>query len=356
MLLGWGACTALFFIGRGEWMLALSLFAIANIGATASFVFYDSLLPHIAREGEIDRVSTAGYALGYIGGGLLLAAVLVVIQAPTRFGFSAPIGDGGASDTLPTRIGFVSVAVWWVVFSIPLFRRVAEPPRALESDESATDASPLRTAFTRLGESGRELARYKQALILLGAFLVYNDGICTIMRMAAVYGQEMEIPQSTMIGAILAVQFIGVPCSFAFGALSARFGAKRLILFAIAVYGLVSVLAWRMSTSWHFWALAVLVGLVQGGSQALSRSLFASMIPRHKSGEFFGLFSVLEKFAGALGLLMFWIAEQLTGSSRTAILSVVLFFVAGAWLLVKVDVRAGQQAARDADANLRIIQ
>ncbi len=283
----------------------------------------------------------------------MLALILIVIQHPTWFGFSAPIGDGGASDTLPTRLGFVSVGVWWIVFSIPLFRRVPEPLRTLEADESPSDPSPLRTAFTRLGETGRELARYRQALVMLCAFLVYNDGICTIMRMAAVYGEEMKIPRSTLIGAILAVQFIGVPCSFAFGAFSKRFGAKRLILFSIAVYALVSILAWQMSTSWHFWMLAVLVGFVQGGSQALSRSMFASMIPRHKSGEFFGLFSVLEKFAGSLGLLLFWIAEELTGSSRHAILSVVLFFIAGAWLLSKVDVGAGQRAAREADENLR---
>jgi UMF1 family MFS transporter len=353
MVIGACSCAGLFFVERGDWLLAAVLFGLANIGATASFVFYDSLLPHIARAEEIDRVSTSGYALGYIGGGVMLALALALIQAPTRFGFAAPLGDGGPADTLPTRVVFVLVALWWLVFSIPLFLKVKEPPRAFESDESKTAGSNLRVALTRLRETFTELGRYRQALLLLCAFLAYNDGIGTIMRMATIYGDEMGIPQSTMVGAILAVQFIGVPCSFGFGALAGRLGARTLILFAIVVYGVISFLAWKMSAPWHFWTLASLVGMVQGGSQALSRSLFASMIPRHKSGEFFGLFAVLEKFAGLLGPAVFWIAATSTGSSRHAILSVVVFFIVGAWLLIKVDVQAGQRAAREADELMR---
>jgi len=353
MLLGAGSCAAMFLIERGDWLLASLLFALANIGATASFVFYDSLLPHVARPEEIDRVSTSGYALGYLGGGLLLALALAMIEAPQRFGFPPGGGDGGQADTLPTRAAFLLVALWWLVFAIPLFVRVREPRRGFEADESPQAGSAWRVARTRLRETFTELGRYRQAMLMLCAFLAYNDGIGTIMRMATIYGHELGIPESTLIGALLAVQFVGVPCSFGFGALSGRFGAKRLILFSIAVYAIVSLLAWRMSESWHFWVLAILVGLVQGGSQALSRSLFASMIPRHKSGEFFGLFSVLEKFAGLLGPGVFFLASWFTGSSRLAILSVVGFFVVGAWLLLKVDVEAGQRAAREADAQVR---
>jgi UMF1 family MFS transporter len=353
MLLGAGACAAMFTIERGDWLLASLLFGLVNVGATASFVFYDSLLPHIANPREIDRVSTSGYALGYVGGGLALALCLALIQLRGSFGFAPLVGDGGASDTLPTRIAFVIVAAWWLLFSIPLFRRVREPARAFEVDEAPGAASAVRTALTRLGETARELVRYRQAFLLLCAFLAYNDGIGTIIRMAAIYGEEMRIPEGTLVGAILAVQFIGVPCSFAFGALSERFGAKRMIQCSILVYLVISLLAWRMSTSWHFWALAILVGLVQGGSQALSRSLFASMIPRHKSGEFFGLFSVLEKFAGILGPGVFYVVARWTGSSRHAILSVVVFFLAGAYLLGKVDVEAGQRAAREAESGVR---
>ncbi|HTF87696.1 MAG TPA: MFS transporter [Planctomycetota bacterium] len=354
MLVGAGASAAMFFIERGDWLLASLLFGVANIGATASFVFYDSLLPHIARKEEIDRVSTSGYALGYIGGGIALALVSVVILQPTLFGLPAKIGDDSAGDTLPVRLSFVFVALWWIVFSIPIFRRVPEPPRTLEADE-AERAAPLRTALTRLRETFSELARYRQAMLMLIAFLVYNDGIGTIMRMATTYGKDIGIPRGTLIGAFIAVQFIGVPCSFAFGALSGRFGAKRLVMFSIVVYGAISILAWQMSTAWHFWALAILVGLVQGGAQALSRSLFASMIPRHKSGEFFGLFSVLEKFAGALGPGLFYLTALITGSSRHAILSVGVFFIVGAYLLSRVDVEAGRRAASEADADLRVL-
>ena len=354
MFIGAGASAAMFLIGRGDWLLASILFGIANIGATASFVFYDSLLPHIVRKDEVDRVSTSGYALGYIGGGIALALVSVVILAPTRFGLPERLGDGGAGDTLPVRLSFVFVALWWLIFSIPLFRKVSEPPRTLEADETARGPA-LQTALTRLRETFSELTRYRQAMLLLVAFLVYNDGIGTIMRMATIYGNEIKIPTSTLIGAFVAVQFIGVPCSFGFGALASRFGAKRLVLFSLAVYGGISILAWRMSTPVEFWVLAILVGVVQGGSQALSRSLFASMIPRHKSGEFFGLFAVLEKFAGALGPGLFYLTAMLTGSSRHAILSVVVFFIVGAYLLSKVDVQAGQRAAREADAGVRTI-
>jgi UMF1 family MFS transporter len=353
LALGALATAAMFTISRGEWVWALALFALANIGATASFVFYDSLLPHIAGPREIDRVSTSGYALGYVGGGLALGACLFLIEQRPWFGFAPPVGDGGAGDTLPARLSFVVVAVWWVVFSLPLFLRVKEPARRYEADESPQSGSAIRVAFTRLLETVRELSRYRQAFLFLCAFLAYNDGIGTIIRMAAIYGEEMRIPEATMIGAILAVQFIGVPCSFAFGALSTRIAPKRLIQYSILVYLGISVLAWRMSSPWHFWALAILVGLVQGGSQALSRSLFASMIPRHKSGEFFGLFSVLEKFAGILGPGLFWLTQLATGSSRQGILSVVVFFVVGAWLLSKVDVEAGQRAAREADLEVR---
>ncbi|MBI5435105.1 MAG: MFS transporter [Planctomycetes bacterium] len=350
LAIGASACVAMFWIERGDWLFAAILFALANVGATSSFVFYDSLLPHVAKGEDLDRVSTAGYALGYLGGGILLALNLAWIQKPEWFGL--PHGEGltDAEQSLPARLAFVAVAVWWVGFSIPLFRRVPEPPRTLELDERP-DQSALRVAFQRLGETFRELKRYKQALLLLIAFLAYNDGIGTIIRMAAIYGEEVGIAQGHLIGAILLVQLVGIPCSFAFGALAGRIGAKRAILLSIGVYFVISLLAWRMDSAAEFYVLALLVGVVQGGSQALSRSLFASLIPKHKSGEFFGFFSVLEKFAGILGPGLFAVAQTVTGSSRHAILSVVGFFVVGGWLLLRVDVEAGQRAAREAESD-----
>ena len=184
-------------------------------------------------------------------------------------------------------------------------------------------------AFVRLGETFRELRGYRQAFLMLLAFLIYNDGIQTIIRMATAYGTEIGIGQSALIAAILLVQFVGIPCSFLFGMVAGRIGAKRALFLGLLAYTVISVLGFYMKTAAHFYMLAGLVGMVQGGTQALSRSLFASMIPPHKSGEFFGFFSVFEKFAGIFGPLIFAGTIAATGSSRNAILSVIAFFAVG---------------------------
>lgn len=344
MALGVLATALMVFIERGDWLFAALLFLLANVGANGSFVFYDSLLPHIASEEEVDRVSSAGYALGYLGGGILLAINLAWIQKPSWFGLPGP---GMAS-----RISFFSVAVWWTVFSIPLFRRVPEPAPRLEPGEAAA-AGPLRLALARLARTFRELRAFDQAFLLLLAFVIYSDGIGTIISMAAIYGVEIGIPQTALISALLITQFVGIPCSFLFGTLAGRIGAKRAIFLSLAVYTLVGALGYYMKTALHFYLLAVLVGTVQGGSQALGRSLFATLIPRHKSSEFFAFFSVFEKFAGIVGPALFGVAIAATGSSRSAILSVIVFFVVGGIILAFVNVPAGQRAAREAEAGLR---
>ena len=351
LALGAGATAMMFFIREGHWLLALVLFALANIGANGSFVFYDALLPHVAREQEMDRVSTAGYALGYIGGGLLLAFCLVMTQKPAWFGLPHGPGLNADAASLPARISFVLTALWWVVFSIPLFRRVGEPLAAPHAAGS-TRASAIRDSFRQLRRTLRELAGFRQALVMLVAFLLYNDGIGTIIRMATIYGEEMGLSRGVMIGAIVMVQFVGIPFAFLFGGLAGRIGARRAIFLGLAAYAGISVLGYFMRTATHFLILAALVGVVQGGTQALSRSLFASLIPRQKSGEFFGFFSVFEKFAGIFGPAFFSVAILLTGSSRAALLSIILFFVAGGWLLARVDVDQGQAEARAAEARL----
>jgi MFS transporter, UMF1 family len=348
MLVGAAATAGMFFIRRGDLTLASTLFVIALVGATASFVFYESILPHIAKPSEIDRVSSAGYAVGYIGGGVLLAANFAWIARPDLFGLPSGEGLSDQAATLPVRLAFLSVAVWWIVFSIPLFRHVPEPPRTLEHDETRT-GSVLLTSFTRLGETLRQLMRFRQAFLMLLAFLVYNDGIGTIIKMATIYGSELGIGQSSMILAILIVQFVGIPFTFLFGSLAGVVGAKRSIFVGLLVYAGISVLGYYMTTATHFMILAGLVGMVQGGTQALSRSLFSSMVPPHKSGEFFGFFAVFEKFAGILGPLIFSMTIALTGSSRNAILSVIGFFVVGAILLAMVDVEEGRRAVRAAE-------
>ena len=352
------ATALMFFVQRGDWLLAALLFVVANIGANGSFVFYDSLLPHLARQDEMDRVSTAGYALGYVGGGLLLALNLAWIQRPEWFGLPHGAGLTSAQETLPARLAFLSVAVWWGLFAIPLFRRVPEPPVArAHGGAAAAAAGPdtrsagqlLGAAFGQLGATFRELRGFRNAALMLLAFLIYNDGIGTIIRMATIYGTEIGIGRGALIGSILVVQFVGIPCAFLFGSLAGRIGAKRSIFLGLIAYTVISLVGYFMRTATHFLLLAVLVGLVQGGTQALSRSLFASMIPRQKAGQFFGFFAVVEKFAGIFGPLVFSATIALTGSSRNAILSVIAFFAVGAALLARVNVSEGQRAARAAE-------
>jgi UMF1 family MFS transporter len=338
------ATAAMVFIGTGDWRLALALFVVANIGVSGAFTFYDSLLPHVAAPEELDRVSSAGYALGYLGGGLLLAINMLWITKPHWFGMA----DAGVA----ARVSFLSVAVWWTVFSIPLFRRVPEPKAEAGADRPHGLAL-LGTGFRRVGGTLKALSRFRHALLLLIAFLIYNDGINTIIRMAAVYGTEVGIPGKHMILAILMIQFVGVPFAFLFGRLAGRIGAKRAVFLALAVYTGISILGYSLKTTWQFYLLGFLVGAVQGGSQALSRSLFASMIPRQKSSEFFGFWGVFEKFSGIIGPATFAWAISATGSSRMAVLSVIVFFVVGAVLLMFVDVEQGQRAARAAEAEGR---
>jgi MFS transporter, UMF1 family len=351
MIVGAAAVAGMFFVQQGDYRMALVLFVISLIGATASTVFYDALLPHIASEDEIDRVSSAGYAIGYIGGGLLLALNLAWILKPQWFGLPTGPNLSDADRTLPTRLALLSVAIWWVVFSIPLFRRVPEPPRTREADEGP-GGNVLVVPFVRVAETFRTLRGYKHAFLMLLAFMIYNDGIQTIQKMATTYGKEMGIANSVLITAILVVQFVGVPFSFLFGAIANRIGAKRAIFIGLLVYAGISILGYYMRTAAHFVLLAAMVATVQGGTQALSRSLFASLIPTHKSGEFFGFYSVFEKFASIFGPLLFWVTIATTGSSRNAILSVILFFAIGALVLSRVRVKEGQAAAREADTGL----
>lgn len=339
-LLGVVSTAAMIAIHRGDWCLAAILFGLANIGVASSLVFYDAFLPHVARAGEADRLSTTGYAVGYLGGGLCLALVVGLIALEEPLGIAGP-------DGLSSRLGFLLVAVWWLVFTIPFLRRVPEPPLRIETDERPGE-NPVKIAFVRIGETVRELSTYRQAFLLLVAFLVYSDGIGTIIRMAVLYAAELKIPAKTVVLCILLLQFVGIPFSVLFGKLAGRIGAKHAILIALVGYIAICVWASRVHETWEFVAMAMMVGMVQGGAQALSRSLFSSLVPKHKSGEFFGLFSTLEKFAGILGPLVFYIAP----SSRTAVLWLIVFFVVGAGLLLLVDVEEGRRTASEKEVGL----
>jgi UMF1 family MFS transporter len=341
LALGVLATAAMALIREGEWVLAAALFVAGNVGVTSTLAFYNALLPSLAAPAEVDRVSTAGFALGYLGGGLLLAVNLAAIRSPEWFG----LPDRASA----TRAAFLSAAAWWAVFSIPLLRRVPEPPARLEPGE-APGQGAARVALRRLLTTLRELRRHPDAAWMLAAFLVYNDAVNTIIRMATAFGDELGIPQPSLIAAILMVQFVGVPFAFAFGLLAGRVGPKRAILLALAVYAAITVLGFRLRTVADFFLLAFLVGTVQGGAQALSRSLFTTLVPRHKAGEMFGIYAVFDRFGGALGSLVFGLVLAATGSSRPAILTLLAFFVLGGWMLLRVDVARGREAAREAEA------
>jgi len=343
LALGVTGTALLYFARTGDWLFASTVFVLGNLGFAGANVFYESLLPHVADAREIDRVSTAGYAMGYVGGGLLLAVNMAWIVRPELFGMA----DAGEA----SRWAFVSVAVWWLLFSVPLFRRVREPEARLEPGE-VLELNPVRVGFSRVLETLKELRRHRQVFLFLLAFWLYNDGIGTIIKMATIYGREIGIGTSDLIGALLLVQFLGIPFTFAFGALADRIGTRRGIYLALCVYVSISVFGYFMDEAWHFWALAGGVATVQGGAQGLSRSLYASLIPRGKSSEFFGFFSVSSKFAGIFGPLLFGVVAQLTGGSRLSILSLVVFFVGGIVLLSRVDEEEGRRVARGEDREL----
>jgi UMF1 family MFS transporter len=271
----------------------------------------------------------------------MLAINALMIQQPSLFG----LADAGVG----TRASFAAVGVWWLIFSIPLFMKVPEP-RALAGDEG--QAVSLGAGFRHLMGTFRELRRYRNAFVFLLAFFVYNDGIQTMIKMAAIYGDTIGLDSGAMIGALLLTQFIGVPAAFGFGALAGRIGAKPAVYLGLGVYILIAALGYYMRTAFHFFALAVLVGLVQGGTQALSRSLFASMIPRQKSSEFFAFFGVFERYAGVLGPAVFATVVSISGQGRLAILAVLIFFIVGAMLLTLVDVDKGRDEARQGEREI----
>ncbi len=320
--------------GRGMWLYASVLYILGRVGFASANIFYDSLLPHVAGPKEIDRVSAGGFAYGYLGGGILLAFNLFMIMRPELFGI--PDAEWAS------RISFLTVALWWGIFSIPIFKNVSEPRALIAPGESS---NPLTAGYQRLKRTFRDIRRFRELIKFLLAFLLYNDGISTIIIMAVIFGAEIGIGKTHLIGSILMVQFLGVPFTLLFGRLPKRLGTKNSILLSLGVYTLIVILGYFMKSPLHFWILAFLVSMVQGGSQALSRSMFGSMVPPSKSAEFFGFYDVSGKFAGILGPAIFGLVGQITGSGRLSIISIIIFFVLGSLILFGVDHREGIRAA-----------
>lgn len=334
MLLGCASTAALYAVGKGAWLPALALFVLGSIGFSGGNVFYDALLKDVCPMPEYDRVSSLGYALGYLGGGLLFALNVAMTLHPHWFG----LVDASAA----VRLSFVMVGVWWLLFSFPLARWVRERRRA------DGGLGGLKRGLRQLRATLAHIRRLRPVLIFLIAYWLYIDGVGTIIRMAVNYGLSLGFDPNSLILALLITQFVGFPAAIAFGRLGERLGTKRAIFLAIAVYMGVTVGAFFLHDTLQFYIMASVIGLVQGGIQSLSRALYARLIPEGKSGEFFGFYNMLGKFAAVLGPLMVGWTAALTGSARLSILSILILFAVGGALLWLVD--EGPSPRREASA------
>jgi UMF1 family MFS transporter len=323
------------FAARGEWMLAIALYVLAAIGFSGSNSFYDALLVSVASEPRLHQVSCLGFALGYLGGGLLFTVNVAMTLWPASFGLA------DASEAV--RLSFGMVAAWWAVFSIPLLIYVKEPEAGRLAGWAAAAAG-----FRRLAETLRQAGRLRVVPLFLVAYLLYIDGVGTVARMAMDYGMAIGFDERKLIVALLITQFVGLPATIAFGYLGERFGAKAGIYIGLGAYIGATLWGYAMQQVWEFYALAVVIGLVQGGVQSLSRSLFALIMPAAQAGEFFGFYNMLGKFAVVIGPLLVGSAALATGSSRAAILVILALFIAGGALLYFVDEGAGARVAREA--------
>ncbi|WP_404451642.1 MFS transporter [Virgibacillus necropolis] len=332
--MGMIASVLLGFVGEGDYIFASLLLIIGTIGFSSANIFYDAFLPEIADEDDIDKVSSNGFAFGYIGGGILLAINLLMILKYQWFGIP--------NATVASQISFVSVGIWWFIFSIPLLKNVKEEKKK----PIKRDKSYLSIGFTRVTSTFKEIKQYKQLLIFLLAFWMYNDGISTIIKMATIYGRDIGIDKNSLIAALLITQFVGIPFTFLFGWIAKKITAKKALLITLYIYIGIVILGYFMTTALHFYLLAVCVGFVQGGAQSLSRSIFGRMVPADKHGEFFGFYGISSKFAAIFGPFLFALVGQLTGSSRLGIVSLVVFFVIGIILLRFVNVEKGMAEAK----------
>ena len=320
-LLGIVATALLFFVEQGDWQLAAALFMVGTIGFSASNVFYDALLLDVARESELDRVSAYGYSLGYLGGGLLFAINVLMTVRPQWFGL--------ASAAEAVRLSFLTVAAWWFLFLLPLALNVRETP-------AGDRQHAIRSGFRELAETIRHVSRYRELVLFLVAYWLYIDAVNTIIKMAVDYGLALGLPTAGLLAALLLTQFVAFPAALFFGWLGDRIGARRGILIGIAVYSAATVYAYFLDTIAEFFALAVVIGLVQGGVQSLSRSYFGRLVPAGRGGEFFGFYNMMGKFATVLGPLLVAVVATTTGNSRASIVSLVVLFVAGGLVLLLV--------------------
>lgn len=313
---------------QGQYVLAAFLYAVAALGFSGNSMFSDALITDVSEPKNYDRISALGYAIGYVGSGALFATLVFVVGDPAAFGFS------GVVDAV--RTGFWITAAWWLLFTVPALLWVRETP----GRPAAGEGSILTRGFRQFGATFRSIRGDKRVLLFLIAYILYMDGVNTVIKMAVIFGRSIGLGTAGMMLALVVTQFVAFPAAIAFGRIGERFGAKRGILMGIVVYVGVCIYATRLDSQREFFAMAVVIGLVQGGVQSLSRSYFARLIPAERGGEYFGFYNLVGKFASVLGPTLMGVSA-LIADARTSILSLLLLFGAGAWLLAKVkDVNA----------------
>lgn len=319
-------------VGMGEWPLAVLLYVVAALGFSGSISFYDSLIVFVTEPSRYDQVSAWGYAMGYLGGGVLFAVNVAMTLNPEFFGL--------ADAAQAVKLSFLMVALWWGLFTVPLALWVTEP----ESRGIGMRAA-VRGGFHQLRETFNEIRALRVVFLFLIGYWCYIDGVDTIVRMAVDYGLSIGFSSDSLIVALLITQFVGFPAAVAFGYLGNWLGPKGGIYIAIAVYAAIVIWASQMTSEVEFYGLAVAIGLVQGGIQSLSRSLYARIIPADKSAEFFGFYNMLGKFAAVLGPVMVGWAGMVSGSPRIGILTLLILFALGAFFLSRVDLAEGERRA-----------
>ena len=342
----------LYLVGKGEWVLAIFVYVMGVIGFSGANIFYDSLLPSVADESNVDSVSSLGFAMGYLGGGLLFLLNVVMTLQPTIFG----LADAGEA----VRWSFVSVALWWGTFTLISIAWVPEP----EIGKNKSRENSIREGFNQLFRTFQEIRHLKTVLLFLLAYWFYIDGVDTIVKMAVDYGITIGFESNDLIIALLIVQFVGFPAALIFGRLGERWGVRPSIFLAIGVYIAVTIWGTMMREKYEFYVLAVVIGLVQGGIQALSRSYYSRIIPKNQVAEYFGFYNMLGKFAAILGPALMGIvglmmrnvlmpenpsAEELIevgqDAARWSIASIIVLFVIGAVLFYFVDEEKGRLEA-----------
>jgi UMF1 family MFS transporter len=324
-------------VSMGNWQMAVLLYVLANVGFASGNIFYDSLLTSVASEKKLHFVSSLGFGLGYLGGGILFALNVWMTLSPGTFGF---VDAAGA-----VKFSFLTVGIWWAVFSVPVFLFVKEPQSA-----HTPGTGSVRAGLAQLRDTFHEIKHLKTIFLFLAAYWLYIDGVDTIIRMAVDYGMSIGFESKDLILALLITQFVGFPSAIGFGYLGEKIGARRAIFIAIAVYLFVSVWGAFISDKSEFYVLAVIIGLVQGGIQALSRSFYARIIPVNKSAEYFGFYNMLGKFAavfgpvtmGGVGLLVRSMGYSSDIASRAGIASIAFFFISGGILFYFVDEEKGR--------------